>query len=228
MPPRGPTGTGGTGPAQSMRSRGNRVLTCVVPVARRSLGGVMVARLSGVVMQSNTRLLPAVRQKLRLGHYGLRTEGAYVGWIKRFVRFHGTRHPAELGEAEVVGRPLARMVGLVRPKAREWAWQWVFPARRRYRAEGGARRRDHLHPSAVQRAIKEAARRVGISRPATALQVMLPPDIAASRADAPALDRRVYFRSIHPPWASSRSTSRISRAFSGTPETPRRIGSPMT
>ncbi|MBI3981482.1 MAG: phage integrase N-terminal SAM-like domain-containing protein, partial [Gemmatimonadetes bacterium] len=62
----------------------------------------MVARLSGVAMQPNTRLLPAVRHKLRLGHYSLRTEGAYVGWIKRFIRFHGTRHPAELGESEVM------------------------------------------------------------------------------------------------------------------------------
>ena len=273
----------------------------------------MVARLSGVAMQPNTRLLPAVRHKLRLGHYSRRTEAAYVGWIKRFIRFHGNRHPAELGEAEVLafltylaverrvapatqtqalsallflyrevlGQPLGRMVGLVRPKrrarvpvvlnqgeverllgqlqgtmhligtllygggmrllecltlrvkdidlsrgevrirrakgggdrvtvlpavlreplrrhlervkalferdvrggggfvaipgalgrkypgvAREWAWQWVFPARRRYTAEGGERRRHHLHPSAVERAIKEA-RRAGITRPAT-------------------------------------------------------------
>ena len=265
-------------------------------------------------MQPNTRLLPAVRHKLRLGHYSRRTEAAYVGWIKRFIRFHGNRHPAGLGEAEVLafltylaverrvapatqtqalsallflyrevlGQPLGRMVGLVRPKrrarvpvvlnqgeverllgqlqgtmhligtllygsgmrllecltlrvkdidlsrgevrirrakgggdrvtvlpavlreplrrhlervkalferdvrggggfvaipgalgrkypvvAREWAWQWVFPARRRYTAPGGERRRHHLHPSAVQRAIKEAARRAGITRPAT-------------------------------------------------------------
>ncbi|MBI4501263.1 MAG: phage integrase N-terminal SAM-like domain-containing protein, partial [Gemmatimonadetes bacterium] len=44
-----------------------------------------------------------MRHKLRLGHFSRRTEAAYVGWIKRFIRFHGTRHPAELGEAEVVG-----------------------------------------------------------------------------------------------------------------------------
>ena len=53
-------------------------------------------------MQPNTKLLPAVRYKLRLGHFSPRTEAAYVGWIKRFIRFHGTRHPAELGESEVV------------------------------------------------------------------------------------------------------------------------------
>ena len=286
----------------------------VFSVPRRLRGPVIVAPLSGVAMQPNTKLLPAVRHTLRLGHFSLRTEAAYVGWIKRFIRFHGTRHPAELGGSlvvaflthlavergvapatqtqalsgllflyrEVLERPLGRMVGLVRPKrrarvpvvlnqgeverllgqlqgtmhligtllygsgmrllecltlrvkdidvsrgeirirrakgggdrvtvlpamlgeplrghlervkavferdvrggggfvaipgalvrkypgvAREWAWQWVFPARRRYTAEGGERRRHHLHPSAVQRAIKEAARRAGITRPAT-------------------------------------------------------------
>lgn len=265
-------------------------------------------------MQSNTKLLPTVRQKLRLGHLSPRTEAAYVGWIKRFIRFHGTRHPAVLGEAEVqaflthlavegrvapgtqtqalsallflyrevLARPLGRMVGLVRPRrrdrvpvvlnrgeverllgqlqgtmdligmllygsgmrllecltlrvkdidlgrgeirirrgkgdndrvtvlpavvreplgrhlvrvkalferdlrsgggsvavpgalvrkypgvAKEWGWQWVFPARRRYTVAGGERRRHHLHPSAVQRAVKDAARRAGIAKPAT-------------------------------------------------------------
>lgn len=34
-------------------------------------------------------------------HYSPRTEDAYVGWIRRFVRFHGTRHPATMGEPEV-------------------------------------------------------------------------------------------------------------------------------
>ena len=53
-------------------------------------------------MQPNTKLLPAVQYKLRLGHFSPRTEAAYVGWIKRFIRFRGTRHPAELGESEVV------------------------------------------------------------------------------------------------------------------------------
>lgn len=34
-------------------------------------------------------------------HYSRRTEEAYVAWIRRFVRFHGMRHPAELGERDV-------------------------------------------------------------------------------------------------------------------------------
>jgi integron integrase len=43
-----------------------------------------------------------LRANLRLRHFSLRTEEAYVSWVRRFVRFHGVRHPAELGEAEVV------------------------------------------------------------------------------------------------------------------------------
>ena len=47
------------------------------------------------------RLLDQVRATLRRLHYSLRTEKAYVAWIIRFVRFHGTRHPRELGAPEV-------------------------------------------------------------------------------------------------------------------------------
>ena len=50
----------------------------------------------------------------------------------------------------------------------EWAWQWVFPATRLYvDLETGERRRHHLHESVAQRAVKDAARAAGISRPAT-------------------------------------------------------------
>jgi integron integrase len=47
------------------------------------------------------RLLARVRQALRLRHYSRRTEEAYVGWVRRFVRFAGSRHPRELGHADV-------------------------------------------------------------------------------------------------------------------------------
>jgi len=46
-------------------------------------------------------LLDRVRDRLRLKHYSLRTETAYVGWIKRYIFFHGKRHPREMGKAEV-------------------------------------------------------------------------------------------------------------------------------
>ena len=51
---------------------------------------------------------------------------------------------------------------------REWAWQWVFPATRIRRDPAtGRRMRHHLHPTSVQRAVKEAVRRSGISKRAT-------------------------------------------------------------
>lgn len=263
---------------------------------------------------SPPKLLDQVRQAIRLRHYSRRTEAAYVAWIRRFIIFHGKRHPRELGEPEVtrfvsslaargvsastqnqalsailflyavvlgqrVGwmkeivrarRParlpvvlsreevsslLSRLRGPVRLMASlmcgaglrllecvelrvkdlnfdrgeltirdgkggkdrvtmlpasiqgplaehlnrvkaqhdadlmagrgrvalpgslrakyphapfEWAWQWVFPATRFYvDREIGERRRHHLHESVLQRAVKDAARTAGISRPAT-------------------------------------------------------------
>ncbi len=45
-------------------------------------------------------LLERVRLKIRLKHYSLRTEQAYLDWIKRFILFHGKRHPVEMGAGE--------------------------------------------------------------------------------------------------------------------------------
>jgi len=47
------------------------------------------------------RLLDQVREVIRVKHYSIRTEEAYVQWIKRFIFFHGKRHPREMGEAEI-------------------------------------------------------------------------------------------------------------------------------
>jgi integron integrase len=47
------------------------------------------------------RLLDAVRERVRYLHYSLRTEEAYVHWVRAFVRFHGLRHPREMGGPEV-------------------------------------------------------------------------------------------------------------------------------
>lgn len=261
------------------------------------------------------RLLEQVRRAIRARHYSPRTEKTYVGWIRRYVLFHGKRHPGEMGEAEltaflshlatdrkvsastqnqalsallflykeVLGKELPWLDGLVRAKrphripvvlsqgevmnllqlmrgttwlmasllygsglrlmecarlrvkdldlerreirvrdgkgrkdritllpsklvsplnaqlafakkqheadlllgngsveipfalsrkypraAWEWGWQWVFPATRPYRdRETGLHRRHHLHESVLQRAVKDAARRTGIAKPAT-------------------------------------------------------------
>jgi integron integrase len=261
------------------------------------------------------KLLGRLRLAIRTGHYSPRTEAAYVVWVRRFVRFHGLRHPADLGESEVaaflthlatvrrvaastqtqalsallflyrkvLGRPLGivgpivrarspvrlpvvltraevwrvleelegvyRLVGtllygaglrlaeavslrvkdvdfergevlvrrgkgardrvtvlpdglrqplaahleetkvlhqgdlaegsgrVVLPGALErklpnagagWGWQWVFPAARQYvEAGSGRRRRHHLHPTAMQRAMTEAVRRSGVVKRAS-------------------------------------------------------------
>ncbi len=161
-----------------------------------------------------------------------RTERAYVGWIIRYFRYHGRRHPTELGEADIIrllecltlrvkdldfergeirvrrgkgGKDRVTMLpGIARPalekhlvrvralhtrdlhdgagrvalptaldrKAPAWAtdlaWQWVFPASRRYRdAASGQVRRHHVHETAVQRAMQRAVREAGIAKRAT-------------------------------------------------------------
>jgi len=50
---------------------------------------------------SKSNLLDQVRNLIRVKHYSIRTEEAYIGWIKRFILFHNKRHPLEMGEAEV-------------------------------------------------------------------------------------------------------------------------------
>lgn len=47
------------------------------------------------------KLLDLVRDRLRLKHYSIRTEGAYLGWIRRFILFHDKKHPVSMGKAEV-------------------------------------------------------------------------------------------------------------------------------
>ncbi len=51
--------------------------------------------------QSKPKLLDQVRQLMRLRHYSLRTEEAYVSWIRRYILFNGKRHPRELDEKHV-------------------------------------------------------------------------------------------------------------------------------
>ena len=48
------------------------------------------------------KLLDRVREAIRSRHFSRNTEDTYVAWIKRFILFHGKRHPVEMGEAEVM------------------------------------------------------------------------------------------------------------------------------
>jgi integron integrase len=47
------------------------------------------------------KLLDQMRENLRVCHYSLRTEIAYVDWARRFILFHGKRHPRDMGASEV-------------------------------------------------------------------------------------------------------------------------------
>lgn len=46
--------------------------------------------------------LNQVRTAIRVRHYSIRTEKAYVDWIKRFIHFHDLKHPRDMAEPEVV------------------------------------------------------------------------------------------------------------------------------
>src|ERR1700709_73511 len=49
----------------------------------------------------STRLLDQVRERARYLHYSLRTEDAYVYWARFFIRWHGLKHPRDMGAPEV-------------------------------------------------------------------------------------------------------------------------------
>jgi integron integrase len=54
-----------------------------------------------VTSESPPRLLDQVREVIRMRHYSIRTEQAYVQWIRRFILFHGKRHPRDMGAPEL-------------------------------------------------------------------------------------------------------------------------------
>jgi integron integrase len=84
--------------------------------------------------------------------------------LERVRAMHG-RDLARGGGAVALPDALERKVPSA---ARAWAWQWVFPAARRYRdVATGETRRWHLHPSLVQREVAAAVRRSGIAKRAS-------------------------------------------------------------
>jgi site-specific recombinase XerD len=49
----------------------------------------------------STRLLDQVRERARYLHYSLSTEKLYLYWVRLFIRWHGLKHPRDMGAAEV-------------------------------------------------------------------------------------------------------------------------------
>lgn len=52
-------------------------------------------------MVGRSRFLDSIRDRVRLKHYSIRTEEAYVGWAKKYILFHNKKHPSELGKFEM-------------------------------------------------------------------------------------------------------------------------------
>jgi integron integrase len=84
--------------------------------------------------------------------------------LRRVRRQHEADVQAGLGEA-----PLPEALARKYPNAaREWGWQWVFPASSHYLDPQTRKRyRHHLHESVIQKAVHEAVRRAGLAKPAT-------------------------------------------------------------
>ena len=118
----------------------------------------------------------------------MRTEEAYIGWIKRFILFHGKRHPLERGEDEITrfladlavhghvsastqNQALCALVflyGSIHTPTANGAGSGSFRAFQiSLDPRSGERRRHHLHESVRQRAVKEAARNIGLTKPAS-------------------------------------------------------------
>ena len=71
------------------------------PAAADAAPRLLAVRETGPGGPAKPRLLDRVRQAISARHYSRRTEKAYVHWIKRYIFFHGKRHPMEMGAAEV-------------------------------------------------------------------------------------------------------------------------------
>jgi len=79
-------------------------LTCDSPSlygTQPAISGSLSVTEPATVYGKQPTFLAEVRQALRAAHYSRRTEEAYVGWVKRFILYHGKRHPSEMGKEEV-------------------------------------------------------------------------------------------------------------------------------
>lgn len=67
-----------------------------------SLGQPKISRMDiHVNSQKSPRLLDQMRAEIRVRHYSIRTEEAYVDWARRYILFHNKRHPKDMGAEQV-------------------------------------------------------------------------------------------------------------------------------
>lgn len=101
-------------------------------------------------------MIEATVRLMRVRHMSYRTEEAYIGWLRRFARFHEDKRMDLLGEEEKYTNA-----------STSWEWFWVFPSRElstdpRDRSSG--KRRHHILPGVYQRHLTRAAKAAGIGR----------------------------------------------------------------
>ena len=69
----------------------------------RTISGVELVWCKSVtIAEPASPFLREIRDAIRVRHYSIRTERAYLRWVVRFIRFHGLRHPRDMGETDVV------------------------------------------------------------------------------------------------------------------------------
>ena len=68
---------------------------------KKAFGAIAAANLPESAPSGKPKLLEELRKRLRAEYYSIRTEEAYLGWIRRFILFHGKQHPRDMGGMEV-------------------------------------------------------------------------------------------------------------------------------
>jgi site-specific recombinase XerD len=120
------------------------------------------------------RLLDQVREVIRLRHYSIRTEQAYVQWITCFILFHRRSHPTETGAAEVIAflsdlairRNVAASTQNQALHAILFLYRDVLKIKLPWLDEvQRAKRSQHLPVVFTRRAVKQAIRKAGIVKP---------------------------------------------------------------
>jgi len=95
----------------------------------------MAGRVVRAPSAGKPKLLDEVRDVIRRKHYNIGTEETYIDGIKRFIIYHGKRHPGEMAEAEITA---LRQKFAIAGRARQHSWTSALP--KTYASRSGAHR----------------------------------------------------------------------------------------
>ena len=129
------------------------------------LGEALTLRVKDVDLErAEISIRQAKGAKDRITVLPVRAVGPLRAHLARVKALHDRDLAAGMGTVELPGALERKLPGA----QRDWAWQWVFPAVRHYQVRGTSeRRRHHVHPTVIQRAVVAGVRRAGISKRAT-------------------------------------------------------------